>query len=183
MNTPGSTGTRRGLAIALGATAIGALGVGLRAVRTRLDSRHSYSHILESFTYKLGQVSGICYGRLAVAADDRVDAAKAIELTRFDHEFEIRIELGNERARWVCATFRPSTIGVMDCRLTGDKDTLLRLARWLRHTVYSNITHVRIDVHHTVVTFLLDDTNFADVRAAIAMVDARDGTSTAGSPE
>jgi hypothetical protein len=139
-----------------------------------IRNRGSFRSLLEPFTYKLGQVSGMCFGRLAVAADERVPAQHAAPLAHFMFDFQVNVDIGNRTARWLKAHFTTTpNIGHVHCAVTGDEDSLVRLEKWLIGTVYSLYNEVRLNAERTELTFMLSDTHFTDVRDTILTVKNR----------
>jgi hypothetical protein len=140
----------------------------VKKIGESIRNRGTFDSLLEPFVYKLAQASGICFGRLAVATDDRVPAQHTAELAHFMFDFQINVNIGDPGARWVKAhlTTTPD-IGRIHCAVTGDEDSLVRLARWLNRSLYSNFSRVQLNAEHTELTFTLDDTLHMDVRDTI----------------
>ncbi|HKX73612.1 MAG TPA: hypothetical protein VJM32_06335 [Candidatus Saccharimonadales bacterium] len=133
-----------------------------------IRGRKSFNSLLEAFVYKLGQVSGVCFGRLAVATDERIPAQHTADLANFMLDFQLNVDIGDTTARWLKAHFTATpNIGHVHCAVTGDKDSLVRLEEWLIRSVYSLYNEVCLNAERTELTFMLSDTHHMDVRDTI----------------
>jgi hypothetical protein len=135
----------------------------------RFRQRRSFEQLLEAFAYKLGQVSGIAYGRLSATVNDTVPAEQAWDLTQFDYTFEVHVQDHKDNdLRWVKADFKSSQlVGTVIGCLIGDEDTLARLALWLRQRPYSTFGGFNFSSNNTKLTFWLSDRQFDDVNQKV----------------
>lgn len=179
------TSVKRTGAALLGSVALAGAGISLRRLNRTYSDWRAYVNLQEAFIYNLAHVSGYCYGRMAVAADDQTNPAHAIRLTQFDYKISIKADITDTTARWVRAEYHTTAqVGRIRCTVAGDEDTLVRLERWLRKTVYSVMSDVQLNAERTELTFTMDDFHHENVRAAALMVEARStaaGTDTSDS--